>query len=300
MLSKSNLQSYLQCRRKLWLERHSPELADADDSATRRREIDGNLVGEKARSQLGKDVIWPPGCDDHTMAAETAKSLLNQSPGRSAVEVPMVHGDLYARADALVRENDGYVLRETKASSFPLRADHTTPGRPEEHHLSDISIQAWVMSESGLPITRSELNLLNSRWRYPGNGDYSGLFRQLDVTEDIVDRVAAVPSLVQDAVQILNGGMPEIQTGRQCHAPYECPFLEHCRKFDPPGTKHPIELLPDSAGKALARNLRETKGYLSILEPMPAELTGRQADLYRRIQEAHRTGQGILVPGTPR
>jgi hypothetical protein len=56
-------------------------------------------------------------------------------------------------------------------------------------------------------------------------------------------------------------------------------------------------LLPNAAGKALAKKLREASGYISILEPTPAELIGKQAELYRRIQAAHRSGQAILEPG---
>jgi hypothetical protein len=67
------------------------------------------------------------------------------------------------------------VLRETKASTFPLKNDKTTPAAPKEHHLNDLAIQVWVMRESGLPLKRAELNLLDSQWRYPGRGFGSGL-----------------------------------------------------------------------------------------------------------------------------
>jgi hypothetical protein len=298
MLSKSELQSYLQCPRKLWLERQHPELADADDSSGRRREIDGNLVGAKARAQLGDGFIWPPGSDDQTVAAEEAQSLLRQSPRLSAAEVPMVHRGLYARADALVSDGDGYILRETKASSFPLKADKATPDKPKDQYLDDVAIQAWVMSESGLPLTRSELNLLNSRWRYPGGGDYAGLFRQMDVTAEIAGRMAAVPSWIDAAEKVVGGPIPEAQTGKQCHDPYDCAFQGHCGMLDPPPIPHPIDLLPDAAGKGLAKKLRETQGYVSILEPDPTELTGKQAALYCRIQAAHRAGLPILEPGS--
>ncbi len=210
----------------------------------------------------------------------------------------MVYGALYARADALVSDKNGYILRETKASSYPLKADKVTPDKPDADHLDDIAIQAWVMSGSGLPMTRSELNLLNSRWRYPGNGDYAGLFRQMDVTSEIAARRANVPSWIEATEKVLAGGLPEIRTGKHCHNPNECQFQEHCQKLDPPAVEHPIELLPDAAGKSLAKKLRETKGYVSILEPTPAELTGKQADLYRRIQAAHRTGESVLASGS--
>ncbi len=98
---------------------------------------------------------------------------------------------------------------------------------------------------------------------------------------------------VFDAV-LASSDIPKIQTGRQCKEPYPCPFIGHCKTQDEPGPKHPIELLPDSAGKGLAKKLREAKGYTSILDPKPEELTGKNAELYRRIQTAHRTGEAVF------
>ncbi|WP_316980095.1 DUF2779 domain-containing protein [Shumkonia mesophila] len=299
MLTKSDLQSFLQCSRKLWLERHRPELIPVGNSSSHRREFDGNIVGEKARLQLGAEFIWPASQGTRESAAEEAKRLLDASPDRPAAEVPMLEGGVYARADALVPIGPGYALRETKASSFPLKGDKVTPASPKEHHLEDIAIQAWVMTQEGIPLARAELNLLNNQWRYPGGDDYGGLFRQLDVTAQIAPLMDHVPQWRDEAEGVVAADdMPVLTTGRQCSEPYKCPFDVFCAELDPAGPEHPIELLPDAAGKSLARKLKEAKGYVSILEPAPEELTGKQADLYRRIQEAHRTGKGILVPGS--
>lgn len=260
--------------------------------------MDGNIVGEKSREQLGSELIWPPSSEDKAEAAENALSLLKASPGKPAVEVPMFRDGLYARADALIPEAHGYILRETKASSFPLKRDKVTPDSPEEHHLLDVSIQAWVMESSGLPLVRAELNLLDNQWRYPGGGDYSGLFRQLDVTAEIAELKSQVPGWHDQALATLAGNMPETVTGKHCADPYDCPFQEFCQPLDPPGPEHPIELLPNSAGKKLARKLKKTKGYVSILEPKPEDLTGAQADLYRRIQTAHKTGREVFETGS--
>src|SRR5579864_8077567 len=111
MLSKSDLQSLRQCRRKLWLDHHQPELAPADVSTTYRRAMDGNIVGEKAREQLGPTCVVPPGDEDKARAADHAKALLAAAPGQAAAEVPMVFGGLYARADALVPDGRARVLR---------------------------------------------------------------------------------------------------------------------------------------------------------------------------------------------
>lgn len=298
MLTKSDLQSLLQCPRKLWLEHNNPDLIPKDDLSLYRRATDGRIVGDQARTQLGADFIWPPKAQDEIAATRNAKAMLVQAPHKPAAEVPMLHGGLYARADALVPEGGSYVLRETKSSTFPLKKDKVTPDAPEEHHLNDVAIQVWTMEGFGLIPARMELNLLNNQWRYPGGGDYSGLFRQLDVTAQAHARKGRVPAWLKGAQAVLAGGMPQVLTGRQCTEPYDCPFLGHCEKLDPPGPEHPIELLPDSAGKGLARKLREAKGYTSILDPKPEELTGKQADLYRRIQAAHRVGKAILESGS--
>lgn len=297
MLTKSDLQSFLQCPRKLWLEHNRVDLIPTSDPFAYRRATDGNIVGEYARKQLGSDFIWPPANKDHAVAAEKARGMLAECPSKPAAEVPMYHAGLYARADALVPEGQSYVLRETKASTFPLKKDKITQGKPDEYHLNDIAIQVWVMEESGLQMARAELNLLDNQWRYPGGEDYSGLFRQLDVTPEIQQRTKLVPGWQQSAEDILTGDMPKVVTGKQCTDPYPCPFIDFCQPLDPPGPEHPIELLPGSAGKSLAKKLQATKGYSSILEPDPGELVGKQAELFRRIQQAHTTGKPVLVPG---
>lgn len=213
-----------------------------------------------------------------------------------AVEFPMLHSGLYARADALVRELNGYVVIETKASTFPLKADKVTPGQPDENHLADLAIQVWLAEESGLRVSGAELNLINGRWRYPGAGDYTGLFRPLDVTGKVQTITTQVPSWLAEAKNVLAGEIPEVTRGKQCSTPYSCPFYGHCGELEAPAEANPIELLPDAGGKALARRLRSAKGYRSILDPEPEEFAGPNESLYRRIQAAHRADTGILEP----
>lgn len=69
MLSKSDIQSFLQCPRKLWLEHNKPDLIPTDDPTLYRRATDGNIVGEKARERLGPDYVWPPRGEDQLTAA---------------------------------------------------------------------------------------------------------------------------------------------------------------------------------------------------------------------------------------
>jgi hypothetical protein len=299
ILSKSDLASYRQCPRKLWLEHHRPDLIPQNDPTLWRRANDGNIVGAKARELLGQNAIWPKGGDDPAAAATAAAARLSANPGQPAVEFPMFRDGLYARADALIpAPSGGYVLRETKASTFPLKPDKVTPKPPEEHHLDDLAIQAWVYQASGWPLAGAELNLLDNRWRYPGDGDYSGLFRQLRVTADVLRRMSEVPTWHAASQHVLAGAMPNIQTGRQCSEPYACPFHDHCTTLDQPRPQHPLTLLPGVGGKSLARRLNQQRGHTSLLEPKPSEFTGADAALFCRMQIAHRTGQPVLEPGS--
>jgi hypothetical protein len=298
VITKSDLASLRQCPRKLWLEHHRPDLIPQGDATTWRRANDGNIVGAKARELLGPNAIWPKGGHDRAAAATAAAAQLPAQVGQPAVEFPMYRDGLYARADALIpAPAGGYVLRETKASTFPLKNDKITPDKPEEHHLDDLAIQAWVYQASGWQLAGAELNLLDNQWHYPGNGDYSGLFRQLPVTADVLARMPEVPNWRAAAQRILAGATPDIQTGGHCTKPYACPFHDHCTTLDLPGPKHPLTLLPGS-GKSLAKKLNQQRGYTSILEPQPSEFTGADAALFCRMQIAHRTGQPILEPGS--
>lgn len=297
MLSKSDLASWRQCPRKLWIEKNRTDLEPGDQDPTRwRRATDGQFVGAKAREQLGASAMWPKGGDTPEASALSAHAQLTEHPERPAAEVPMMREAVYARADALIpAQGGGYVLRETKASTVALRSDGT-PKDPEEHHLDDLAIQAWVYESTGWPLAAAELNLLNSQWRYPGHDNYDGLFRPVNINIAVLARKNDVPDWIVAALGTIEGPMPEATTGRQCNDPYPCPFIEFCRPLDPPGPEHPISLLPGLAGKNLARRLQQTRGYSSLLDPTEQELAGKDAALYIRMQRSHRTSQAILEP----
>jgi hypothetical protein len=270
------------------------DLVPDEDIGAERRKREGIMVGDLARKLLGPNVIWPQSEATKEDAAQLAKDQLQANPNAPAVEVPMFFNDFYSRADALIPEAGGYVLRETKASSFPLKKDKVTPDKPEEEHILDLAIQAYTMEQSGLPMARAELNLINNQWRYPGNNDYSGMFRIMDVTTPVREMVDSIPIMIVEAKRTVAGPMPNQVTGKQCSKPHSCPFVGFCEKLDPPKPPHPIELLPDAPGKKLAKKLKESLGYVSLLDPKPHEFTGSAAGLYLRMQEAHRTGKPYL------
>lgn len=298
MLTKSDLLSVQQCARKLWLEKNRPELVPTENTSQDRRAMDGHLVNERARLALGPTTLWPKGNADKRVAMRQALEQMALSPNTPVVEMPLVHLGLYARLDALIPTDEGrFILQETKSSTFPLKKDKS-PDKPDDNYLEDVAIQAWVMEGCGLPLERAELNLLNSPWHYLGDEDYSGLFRTYPVTKLIEEKKERVPLWIAKAREVLSGDMPATETGTHCKKPHDCSFRDFCVKLDPPAPDHPIELLPDAAGKNLARKLKAEKGYVSVLEPKDFDFgDGKSVPLYLRIQKAHAQGSAVLEPG---
>ena len=296
MLSKSEIHSFRQCPRKLWLEKNAPDISPEVDLGAERRKNEGIAVGGMARKALGPNVIWPVSEAYVEDSVQLAKAQLQANPTCPAVEVPFMHDDVYVRVDALIPMPNGVVLRETKASAFPLKTDKVTPGKPDKDYVADLAIQVYVMEQSGTPVMQAELNLLDTQWKYPGNGDYSKMFRRLNVTEEVRDVIIEVPLWIQEAKTMLTGRMPKAVSGSQCSKPHGCGYLGHCKKLDPPKPAHPIELLPDVGGKNLARKLKAEHGYVSLLDPKPNELVGSNAKLYKRMQLAHFSGKPYLSP----
>lgn len=295
MLTKEKLMALRQCPRRLWLEHHQPQLAVSDAADKQLRFRYGRMAGERARAALGSDVVWPTADDDLAVRSANTRHLMQQHPNHAGVETPFIRDQLYCRADAVVRSNGHYKIQETKTSTFRLKKDKITPEQPKPHYVDDAAVQLWAAQGSGLPVPEVELNLVNNQFVYHGDNNYDGLFRALDVTQEAQTLLSAVPKWIEQAEQVLNGGQPACTTGTQCNEPYPCPFAAYCKSLEPAPAQHPLTLLPDSAGKKLAKKLSD-EGFVSLLEVPADRLSGAASELYLRMQSAHAAGAAILKP----
>lgn len=298
-ISKSDLMALRQCPKRLWLERHCPEGATASADAQRRAR-DGQLVGRMAREALG-NVLWTPSTGSAEHNATQAAEALAAHAGTAAVEFPMFADGVYARADALIPEGDGYVLQETKACKFPLKADNITPDKAAPHLVEDVAVQLWVARASGVAIGRAELNLIDGDFIYAGDSRYEGFFRQLDVTDAAQELLPLVPGWVGEARNVLRQATPPgIPMGTRCKKPQDCPFMKRCQAEADLHKQDavPVTLLPDRVGKALARSLME-RGFVDLRKVPAGELAVKNpktTKLHERIQLAHIRNQPVFDP----
>jgi len=256
-LSKSKLMAFRQCPKRLWLQIHKPEL-ETYSSEAQAAFAQGHAVGEVARG------LWPGGQlvghdQDLATAIKESQAWLDAGMPHPLFEGTFAHGGVLVRADVLEPKSAGVRLVEVKSAASV-----------KPHYPDDCAIQAWVLRGAGLPVTSVELAHVDNQFVYPGGGDYQGLLKHVDLTEEVAPICADVGNWAEDATRVVAGAEPEVVPGPQCGSPYTCPFNDLC---NPPIADYPVTLLPGPGKSKKAAELLAL-GYKDIRD-VPPGLTGK-------------------------
>jgi len=229
-LSKSKLMSFRQCPKRLWLEKHRPELAEEIPGQQAAFAM-GHEVGEMARrlyDPAGSGILIE--YDEGLKAAmDRTATVLAQGSSTPVFEATFQRNGLLVRTDVLERGPRGPRLVEVKASTSV-----------KQEHLVDCAIQSWVLEATPAKPRSVALAHVNSQFTYGGDGRYEGLLVEQDLSADVASALELVPAWVRTAKQVLAGDEPKAAIGSRCWTPYECPFQGHCWKR----TDYPLTGLP--------------------------------------------------------
>ncbi len=277
-LSKSRLLAFRQCPKRLWLHVHRRELEEISEPAAFAFGH-GHTVGAVARALQPDGMLIET--DNLAEALATTRRVMAEQPGRPIFEATFEHAGVLVRADVMTPEPGGYRMTEVKAST-----------RVKDYHLIDCAIQTWVCQQAGIPITRTELAHVDTRFVYPGGGDYRGLFNPVDVGELIGALLPEVPTWVAAARATLTGEEPVIEPAAHCHVPFDCPFLAYCNRDQTPDESpaYPVGSLPHG-GRLAAALLSE--GYADLRQVPPDRLSKPR---HRRMQRVAMTERAELDP----
>lgn len=243
-LSKSKLLAYRQCAKRLWLEVHRPELRE-DSEATEESFKIGHEIGDIARKLFdpaGKGVLVDVEREGFNAAFARSTALL--ASAQPIFEAGFSSKGAIAFADIMlpVRKTGtrGWRMIEVKSSTSV-----------KDYHHDDVAIQAFVARSAGVPLASIALAHIDSAWIYPGNENYKGLLKESDLTEEAFGRSDEVMGWITNAqVIVRKTNEPKIKTGSHCSYPYECGFLNYCKKQEPKA-KYPVDWLPRIQAKAL-------------------------------------------------
>ena len=219
MLSKSKYCRFVECPRKLWLTVNRPELALEDSSALGRMSK-GNDIGDMAMGYFGDftevTVTREDGSPDLSAMISKTNELIAQGCEIICEASFSYKGD-YCAVDILRREGDGYAIYEVKSST-----------KEKEIYLVDVAYQRYILEHCGINVTGCYLMVIDNSYVFDGRLDLRGLFKVIDVSEDILPfyanvegDLAAAHSLLDDPVEPIYG------VGKHCLGD-NCCFSQHC------------------------------------------------------------------------
>jgi len=219
-LSKSQYIRGLQCHKSLWLYKHRPELREQPDAQTEARFATGHQVGDLAKELFpgGVEVAFDPG-DFPGMIARTRAFIAG---GAEVIyEATFSEKGIFAMADILVRNGDGWDMYEVKASTAV-----------KEYQIDDAAIQ-WYALSSAIKLNRAYIVHLNNQYVRNGALDIEALFRIAEITDEVQARQDAIEHDLVEMTQMLGGEIPDIDIGGHCDDPFGCDFKAHCWKHVP-------------------------------------------------------------------
>jgi hypothetical protein len=281
-LSKSKLMAFRQCRKRLWLSIHRPELAEESAGAQARFKV-GYQVGEVARrlyDPKGVGTLLDAQAEGYDAAFERTQALLQ-------CEHPIFEGGFRA-AGALAFADVLLPVKARKGRSWRM-VEVKSSASLKDYQRDDAAIQSFIVGASGLALSGVAVAHIDTQWTYPGDGEYRGLLVEDDVTDEVRARKSEVREWIADAQSVAQRRKePEIATGPHCTDPFECPFHSYCRNQEPQA-EQPLDWLPLVRTKAL-------KGYCSThpageLRNVPDELLN---DLQKRVKTVTLSGQPFI------
>lgn len=215
-LSKSLYIKGLQCHKALWLHKHHPKLKSKPSAAQKAAFDSGTDVGILAQ-QLFPDGVEVP-YDGLTHSEQLSRTQELIADGTTTVyEATFSFDNVFVKVDILHQSENGWHIYEVKNSTGC-----------KDVYINDIAIQQYVVTGSGLPITRACLIHVNKTDVYHDDNKVEKLFSILDVTENVLIRETDVPIKLMAMRKALSEDVPAIDIGPHCEEPYTCDFKGHC------------------------------------------------------------------------
>jgi len=269
-LSKSRFIAGMQCPKRLYLSVYPPEVSGEDNCTESLSMLNGNAVGEVARSLYpGTMVEYGSGL---LAAINMTAELMADENIQCIHEATFSFEHVLVRVDLLQRTATGWILTEVKAATSV-----------KDYYLNDAAVQAWVLKGCGVQIDAVHLMHVNNQFIYQGDGSYEGLLQAEDITQHIDARMKGMKAQKDTLMDMLAGDEPEIAMGKQCTSPFACGFCSYCEPDDLP--EYPVTILPNLCEPKKSALLSK---YSDVTEIPESELSNEK---HRRVWQASCDGE---------
>ncbi len=240
IISKSKYVAGLQCLKYLWYLINDPEAIPLFDEITQFRFQQGHDVGNLAKS------LFPDGVEiEHGVDIEEELARARELTNLATAAIPAVDSDVVAPSNSNMTASTRYPLFEaafTYKNTF-ARADILEPAGTDSWNIievksassikdinkHDISFQKYCYEGAGLKINKCYLMYLNKDFIKNGPIDPRMFFIMDDVTAEAEILQEGVEQNVNLMLEAVSKGLcPEINIGKNCFSPYDCPLKEVC------------------------------------------------------------------------
>jgi len=257
-LSKSLFVRGVRCHKSLYLNKYRPELKDAVSADTEKKFEAGYQIGDLAQNLFSGGVIVPYEGLSHNEQIEMTASLISQGC-KTIYEATFCYNDVFIKADILHLGNDGWDLYEVKNST-----------EVKHYHLDDASVQYYVISGTGLPISRVFIVHVNNKYVRQGDLEVDKLFLKNDITTVAKEKQIFVEEEIKRQKAMLQGDEPVIDIGPHCHKDYPCDFIGHCWSHIPENS------IFDIKGRMDSRFFLYQNGIVSMFDVPQDNLSTKQ------------------------
>lgn len=234
-LSKSKIVAFTMCKKRLWLSIHKPGALEEDSSTVASYAI-GNEVGEKAQDiydSSSTGMLIEPDFKNFKKSADLTQQLMaDRTP---VFEATFLTDNALALADVMLPgEGNKWRMIEVKSATSV-----------KDYYHDDVAIQAHIASEAGVSLESVSLAYVDNKWTYQGDGDFTGLLKEADLTEEALSRSGEVKAWIAEAHTVADSKVePNVPMGVQCKKPFECGFASYCSIGQPLAEK-PLNWLPN-------------------------------------------------------
>ena len=229
----------IHCLKRLWYEDKHPEKASPISLYQQKLFDQRKAVKTLAYSQFPEGVYID--AENPDVAIRQTKSAMRR--GESCLFNAAFHSNgAFVRCDSLQKDEKGWQIIEIRVAK-----------RIKKEYLLNLALQNHVLDKCDVPISATQLMLLNEACVYP---DVSNLF----VFEDVTDKVNLLKQEVPDHLRtfktILDREVePNVLIGKNlCNRPHRCPFKTSCWAFAPKNSVFTIPKIKDPEATLLAEN----------------------------------------------
>lgn len=220
-LSKSSYIRGLRCHKSLYLNKFYPEVRNSSTDELERRFTNGFEVGTAAQKLFQDGVfIEFEGQSINNQLELTNAAIRNGS--KTIYEAAFMYDNAFIKADIINNTSEGWDIYEVKSSTTI-----------EKHYIDDLAFQYYVISKTGLPISRAFLVYINNTYVRQGAVDPKHLFVIADLTSKVQEKQKQLAEQITLMKTMLNGAIPPMDIGEYCTSPYECDFKGYCWRHVP-------------------------------------------------------------------